>query len=276
VGSVCHRGSAFSFSGAGGANLMLQLGRGLSPRIGHATCFYHATRESLLQLGRGLSPRIGSCRPRPMHLPASRFNWAAVYHRGSALSLRTLKQQASASIGPRSITADREVARPGLLLVAEASIGPRSITADRNPSFRIAFTFTMLQLGRGLSPRIGGKGWGGSPAPLIASIGPRSITADRLLFGQSGGHLAGASIGPRSITADRGFESSAGKSTGWRFNWAAVYHRGSGSTWLTPFRLQKLLQLGRGLSPRIGGRRLCLDQRLYPASIGPRSITADR
>ena len=182
-----------------------------------------------------------------------------------------------ASIGPRSETADRRSGGQTLPPAGRyASIGPRSETADRH-----------CCPGR---PLLAGR----------ASIGPRSETADRASANCKwpGTRLSfnWAAVGNRgSVSAS--FSRSVVMGC---FNWAAVGNRGSADFGFRRRQKGLSLQLGRGRKPRIGSqaagasaKRIWLQlgrgrkprigllgfsgvDLLIPASIGPRSETADR
>ncbi len=184
---------------------MLQWGRGLSPRIGPERLHQGATCGPA-----SMGPRsVTADRPRPRNYPrpsrasfngaavchrgseaapagrcraAGRFNGAAVCHRGSVPVVQPVRVRVKvASMGPRSVTADRLAYL--LTLVGKdgfASMGPRSVTADRRWS--AVFLSKMpspLQWGRGLSPRIGSCCSCSRADTSLASMGPRSVTADR-------------------------------------------------------------------------------------------------
>ncbi len=234
----------------------------------------------MLQWGRGLSPRIGHSRSRVHSLAAICFNGAAVCHRGSATrSARGWVVPYRASMGPRSVTADRRPIGLPCGLSPFASMGPRSVTADRRHLTDKDNNFIGFA---SMGPRSVTADRSVSVAlrcvtGLLASMGPRSVTADRPSRFALGVFHVPASMGPRSVTADRGRPSTLTASWPPCFNGAAVCHRGSGTRPFRPGLDPLVLQWGRGLSPRIGGRAGCaLGDNLADASMGPRSVTADR
>ncbi len=214
------------------APLVLQWGRGLSPRIGgryvpelvgKISCFNGAAvchrGSAPLPRSAGVPTAAASMGPRSVTADRcsaakrrcrgrKRFNGAAVCHRGSDEGSRLLESlRLKASMGPRSVTADRRAGPHTRARNRRASMGPRSVTADREyPSRELA-------------------------ADIGASMGPRSVTADRYLYSDAPEWIQRASMGPRSVTADRPTRSSSSVKN---------FHQ---------------LQWGRGLSPRIGGRR---------------------
>ena len=181
-----------------------------------------------------------------------RFNGAAVVHRGMLAGRPAHRQQASA-----------------------ASMGPRLFTAECAEEFAVDEQgVTLLQWGRGYSPRNARFLWARITGGPKASMGPRLFTAEcssanstrralpRLQWGrgcsprnaaadtrETACHYV-ASMGPRLFTAECIVNTGASLTLGTRFNGAAVVHRGMQPIGAIFFATSNMLQWGRGCSPR--------------------------
>ncbi len=185
--------------------------------------------------------------------PATCFNGAAVCHRGSGHPPgNTPRRSRLASMGPRSVTADRVYAARGYKAGDGASMGPRSVTADRFWPPVHFLARSPLQWGRGLSPRIGICSASTEVAPSKLQWGrglsPRIGTPMRSHHQRCPTRFNGAAVCHRgSVGTPRPFLRACAS-----FNGAAVCHRGSVHVNL----------------PSVNGNKV--------ASMGPRSVTADR
>ncbi len=206
-----------------------------------------------LQWGRGLSPRIGEGRRPGGASPRARFNGAAVCHRGS--------EQAQSPLPERG---------------REASMGPRSVTADRGWSAeRLSYWLRRFN-GAAVCHRGSGRfcrseGWSPHSFNGAAVCHRGSAEFMGMMLDSLGKLQWGRGLSPRI-----GWSTSNTPRRAWGFNGAAVCHRGSASVSSTASGSSSGLQWGRGLSPRIGACCLCCWGEAAAASMGPRSVTADR
>ncbi len=229
--AVCHRGSVKNGILWVAVDHLLQWGRGLSPRIGAELLQRELEQDPELQWGRGLSPRIGCCAVCTRHLGPSGFNGAAVCHRGSGQGLVEIHRNGlrfnGAAVCHRGSGLECGEA---VIDLSFASMGPRSVTADRAPATgpQRGSSIRVLQWGRGLSPRIGpwlcSRPWPRNTLQWGRGLSPRIGRQDSLSLIATNT----ASMGPRSVTADRGSTSGGLPPLQAGFNGAAVCHRGSG------------------------------------------------